>query len=142
MVRLICRSALLACVALASACYSTPTPECTFACSAATGGACPDGYTCRPDNVCKREGVADDFACPDIGGSPDGQIDSPIDADIDSPIDADIDAPIDAPDIDAPDIDAPIDAPDIDAPDIDAPDIDAPIDAPDIDAPIDAEPDA
>jgi hypothetical protein len=111
-------SLVLGSAALA-ACYKTPTPECAFACELGGSEVCPDGYTCRPDGLCKREGIADGFACPDT-----------VDASIDT---ATIDTPIDVPMIDA--IDAtPIDA--IDAAMIDAA-VDAPTDAP-TDAPIDA----
>jgi hypothetical protein len=59
------------------ACYSTPTPECAFLCG--PSGECPDGYGCRNDGWCKRDGVPSDFQCsilPDAGG-PDG---TPADA--------------------------------------------------------------
>ena len=99
------------------ACYKTPSPECAFACELGGDETCPDGYTCRADNLCKREGVADSFVCPDT------------DTDVDA-------APaIDAAEADAPETDAAsIDAAQIDAAQIDAAQIDAAIDAPDIDA--------
>lgn len=63
------------------ACYETPTPECAFSCG--DDGACPTGYTCRPDGWCKREGVTDDFQCapprpdamPVIDAGPDAGLD-------------------------------------------------------------------
>jgi hypothetical protein len=100
-----------------AACYQTPAPECAFACSA-TSSACPADYTCRPDGLCKRTGVPDDFTCP--GDDP--AVDAPV-IDTPNPIDA-----TDAPEIDAVDAMEEIDAPDIDAPEIDAP-VDAAIDA-------------
>jgi hypothetical protein len=101
-----------------AACYSTPTPECAFACSVAGSAECPAGYSCRNDGMCKLEGVADDFACPNLDSDA---------ASIDAPpgIDATDGPQIDAPDIDAPDIDAAIDA----ATPVDAIDAPPPIDA-------------
>ncbi len=127
-------------------CYKTPDRECAFACEFGGSELCPDGYTCRADNLCKRDDVADSFACPDISVDASPTVDAPTDA-------ADPDAAqIDAAQIDAAAIDAAVDAPTdapivIDAPVIDAPTIDALMidallpDAP-VDAPTDAEPDA
>ena len=56
-------------------CFETPQPSCAFQCGA--GGSCPDNYSCRPDNMCKLAGVADDFACPNV---PTGGIDAGPDA--------------------------------------------------------------
>jgi hypothetical protein len=126
---------LVAASALLAGCYETPAPECGFACDFGTSETCSAGYTCRPDNLCKRSDVADGFSCPDTPDAIDGAVaDGPV---IDGPV-------IDGPVIDGPVTDAPvIDAPVIDAPVIDAPVIDAPaIDAPPIDAPDDASPDA
>lgn len=125
---------LFACLVAAAAlagCYKTPTPECAFACEVGGDETCPDGYTCRADGFCKRDGVADGFACPDTvdASSPDTPV---TDA-------AGIDMATDAAVIDAP-TDAATDAAVIDAA-VDAPDIDAPTDAP-TDAPVDAEVDA
>jgi hypothetical protein len=104
----------LASAALAG-CYKTPDPECAFACELGGDESCPDGYTCRADNLCKREGVADSFSCPDIPVDAAVSIDAATDA-------ASIDAPTDAAEIDAPVPDAAVDAP------TDAP-TDAPVDA-------------
>jgi hypothetical protein len=113
-------ASFLASAAALVACYQPPTPECAFSCVPGIAETCPGGYSCRGDGMCKREGVADDFACRD---TPDAAIDGPV-----------IDAPIDAAAIDAA-IDAATDAATIDAA-IDAA-VDAPIDAA-VDAPIDA----
>ncbi len=52
-------------LALTSACYETPLPDCSFQCSAA--GECPSGYSCSAvDNICKRDDVAADFECPGL----------------------------------------------------------------------------
>jgi hypothetical protein len=42
--------ALAAAALAAAACYKTPKPNCSFSCG--QGGACPDDYTCGPDNIC------------------------------------------------------------------------------------------
>ncbi|HVK77660.1 MAG TPA: hypothetical protein VM734_30355, partial [Kofleriaceae bacterium] len=52
--------------ALMTGCFKSPSPECSFACDPAGAALCPDDYTCRPDGLCKREGVADDFSCPNV----------------------------------------------------------------------------
>ena len=132
------RTILVSMLLAVGACYATPQPECAFACEPGAG-SCAEGYSCRPDGLCKLDSVPDDFACPDIGDGVDAAVidgTPPIDATV---IDAAVidgameDAPTDARPIDAAVIDAAvIDAPVIDAPDIDAP---TPIDAPDVDAP-------
>ncbi len=117
-------TALAACDACG---FPTPNAVCAFTCDFGTGNdECLPGYSCRPDNLCKRDDLADNFACPDTPATIDGAV-------ADAPV-------IDAPTVDAPVVDASvIDAPDIDAQVIDAPAIDAPaIDAPAIDAPTDA----
>lgn len=49
----------------AAGCYETPMPECSFQCAA--DSTCPTGYSCSSvDNICKRNGVAEDFVCPGI----------------------------------------------------------------------------
>jgi len=96
-------------------CYKTPDPECALACEFGAAAACPDSYTCRPDGMCKRNDVADNFACPNLPGG--------IDA-----------AVLDGADIDAASIDGAI----IDAPMIDALDAATPIDAIDAAPPVDA----
>jgi hypothetical protein len=72
--------------AIASACYTVPTPDCGFRCG--PDDACPDGYTCAAERFCHRNGAPATLVC------------APIDAALP------IDAAVDAPDIDAPDIDA------------------------------------
>jgi hypothetical protein len=54
---------LVAAAALAAVagCYDTPRPPCAFSCG--QGGACPDGYSCRADDWCKRDDLSDDLAC-------------------------------------------------------------------------------
>jgi plastocyanin len=52
----------LALLALIAACYSPPKPDCGFLCG--PQGACPQGYTCGADNVCKRNGTPDSLVCP------------------------------------------------------------------------------
>jgi len=102
-------------------CYKTPDPECALACEFGAAAACPETYTCRPDGLCKRDDVADNFACPNLPGGIDAaSIDG---ADIDAPsIDG---AMIDGAIIDGATIDAAIDA----APPIDAIDAAPPVDA-------------
>jgi hypothetical protein len=81
--------ALVAGLGLAlAACYKTPSPDCAFLCGA--DGACPSGYGCASDGVCKRTDLPDDHVC-------ESDLRAPIDA---SPgqADAGVDA---APDIDA-----------------------------------------
>jgi hypothetical protein len=109
--------ASVAAAAVLAGCYKTPNPECAFACELGGAESCPDGYTCRADNLCKREDVPDSFSCPD----------TPVDAPV--AIDAETDAPS---------IDAPTDAAEIDTAMIDA--VDATVDAVDatVDAPVDA----
>ncbi len=96
-----------------AACYQTPSPECAFACESGGDESCPTDYTCRADNICRRVGVPDSFACPDLprdAAVTDTGTDAPIDvAEIDAPTDAAIDG-IDAASIDAA-VDAATDAP-------------------------------
>lgn len=108
------------------ACYKTPDPACAFACQAGGDESCPDGYTCRADNMCKRVGIPDDLVCPDL----------PTDASvIDTPVDGEPDASEpDASEPDASEPDAGVDAAVIDAAVIDAAAIDAAVDAAAIDA--------
>jgi hypothetical protein len=131
--RSVLASLLASAAAFATACYKTPQPECAFACEFGGTDSCPSGYSCRPDNLCKLEGIADGFACPDTVDA--ASVDTP--PSIDAPM---IDAAVDAAQIDAA-IDAATDAAIIDVPMIDVALPDAPTDAPD-DAPTDAEPDA
>ena len=61
-----CRPASLAAglalaVTLTAGCFEAPRPECAFLCG--QNDTCPEGYTCRGDGWCKREGVADDLDC-------------------------------------------------------------------------------
>ena len=44
------------------ACFDTPSPDCAFACGA-EAEACPDGFSCRSDGLCKRNDLADDYEC-------------------------------------------------------------------------------
>lgn len=49
---------------LAGACFNPPSGAVQFACDPAGDAACPDGYECRPDGCCHREGSdGDDGAC-------------------------------------------------------------------------------
>lgn len=54
-------SALVAGAALLGACFNKPEPACAFWCGVQS--ACPEGYRCAADQWCKREDVAEDFAC-------------------------------------------------------------------------------
>ena len=47
-------------------CYKTPDRECAFACEFGGSELCPDGYTCRADNLCKRDDVADSFTVQEL----------------------------------------------------------------------------
>lgn len=75
-------------------CFSTPKPDCAFLCGA--GGACPDGYFCAEDGVCKREDLANTFDCgfvaPIDAGPP---VDAPV-GNADAGVDAGADAGVDA----------------------------------------------
>lgn len=51
----------LAALAALAACYETPRPPCAFSCG--RSGDCPGGYSCRADDWCKRDDLADDYAC-------------------------------------------------------------------------------
>lgn len=42
--------------ALAAACFNPPNAAVMFACDPAGDAACPDGYTCRVDGCCHRDG--------------------------------------------------------------------------------------
>jgi hypothetical protein len=100
-------------IAFAAGCFNPPDPPCAFLCGGPPENMtmCPDGYSCRPDGWCKRDGsgsdnVADNFVCDDT-------IPPAIDA---ASVDAGIDAAIADGGPDAGDIDAAIpDAGDIDA---------------------------
>jgi hypothetical protein len=62
---------LLAGAATSSGCFDRPRPACAFWCG--DDGACPDGYRCATDQWCKREDVAETFACgpgPDQDAAP------------------------------------------------------------------------
>ena len=113
------------------ACYKTPDPACAFACQAGGDESCPDGYTCRADNMCKRVGVPDDLVCPDLPTDA-SVIDTPVDGEPDAsePDASEPDAGVDAAVIDA----AVIDAAAIDAAAIDADETDATVDADETDA--------
>ena len=65
-----------------SACYETPRPECAFQCGPT--GTCPDGYACRADGWCKREGVPSDFDCGELeaDAEPDDDFDAGANADV------------------------------------------------------------
>jgi hypothetical protein len=69
---------------------SVRSNDCAFACDprAAGGGSCPNGYSCRPDGLCKRNGVADDAVCRDVAAADAAVIDG---------------VPVDAPEVDATD---------------------------------------
>jgi hypothetical protein len=72
----------------ATACYSTPRPECAFLCG--EGGSCPDGYGCADDGWCKRDDVPATFDC--VGATVDAQIaDTAVSIDAETP-DATIDS--------------------------------------------------
>ncbi len=54
-------AAIVAPALLLGACFSTPEPECAFACG--QNSVCPDKYRCAGDGWCKRNDVAEDFVC-------------------------------------------------------------------------------
>jgi len=50
---------------LASGCYETPLPDCSFQCGAS--GECPTGYSCSAsDNICKRSDLPASTICEGI----------------------------------------------------------------------------
>lgn len=114
MIRAAMLSLWLGGLVLATGCYETPMPACTFACSAS--GECPSGYSCSAvDNICKRNDVPADHMCEGLVLA-DASVVSP-----DAPV-------IDAAVIDSAVADAAVpDAPVPDAPLPDAPLPDAPL---------------
>jgi len=74
-------------------CYDIPRPQCGFRCG--PSGACPEGYTCDPDDGrCHLNGSPPSLVC----GTLDASVDGPVDAPVDAPI---ADAAVDAPPADA-----------------------------------------
>lgn len=78
---------LVAASSLGLGCFSKPQPDCAFLCGA--GDACPDGYFCAGDGVCKRDGLAETFDCGfvapiDAGPPPDAPPDASADAGVDA----------------------------------------------------------
>lgn len=70
------------CALCLAACYSAPAPDCGFICGAS--GACPEGYTCNSDNVCRRDDAPASVTCEvDAGVVPPDMafFDAPADAD-------------------------------------------------------------
>lgn len=100
----------------ATACFSSPKPECAFACG--DEASCPSGYRCVSDGWCKRDDVAESFTCSAVSLL-DGATSDALDIDaalIDAASEdaALVDAAVDATPVDATPIDAAVDA-DIDA---------------------------
>lgn len=95
-------------IALATACYSTPQPNCTFMCGPSL--ECPDNYVCSTnDNICHLVSQGAVLACeaPDGPSTPDSPVSTP-----DSPIvtpDSPTSMP-DAPPVETPD--SPVELPD------------------------------
>src|SRR5262245_47765337 len=69
------RALTAAAAALLAACFS-PELDGTHTCG--PGGLCPDGYTCAPDDVCRREGGGGvDASGPGVDSAPGGDGDKP-----------------------------------------------------------------
>ncbi len=128
-------------VALATACYSTPQPNCSFKCGATM--ECPDNYVCSTtDNICHLVSNGQVLACETADGP--SIPDSPVTITPDSPISTTPDSPVitpDAPPVVTPD--SPIEVPDspppppdspLPMPDAPTPDAAQPLDAPAPDA--------
>ena len=116
------------------ACFQQPKPECAFFC-AVEDQACPQGYACAPDGICKRDDVAPDFVCQNISREDAAQpaIDAPPGGDGDAA------APVDgaAPDAAVPDAAVPDAAvPDAAVPDAAVPDAATPDAKPELDGAI------
>jgi hypothetical protein len=84
---------LASCTAALAGCYNKFEPACGFRCGPA--GACPDDYTCAPDDNCHKNGTPSAMLC-GIDAAVDAPPDAPPDASIDAIPDATIDAPPDA----------------------------------------------
>lgn len=75
------------CALCLAACYSAPAPDCGFICGG--NGACPEGYTCNSDNVCRRDDAPASVTCEvDAGVVPPDMafLDAPADADATPPM--------------------------------------------------------
>jgi hypothetical protein len=128
--------AACACIALATACYSTPQPNCSFVCG--PNNECPADYACGMDHICHRLSGNVLLACEVADGPspPDSPVSTP-----DSPIVVTPDSPVitpDAPPVETPD--SPVITPDspVEMPDSPPPPPDSPLPMPDAPPPPDA----